>query len=183
MRIGGYIRREAQQDRLRHCATDRQPRQEIELAVHSMKDVPTTLPPGLHLSAVPPRDEESFARMPPLWVALAAGAGIGFLSGLIGVGGGIFLSPLMILLKWADTKRTAAVSAAFIWINSVAGLYGQLMRKTVDWHGLLWLVAAACAGGLAGSYLGARRLRGLWLRRTLGMVLLLATFKLWSAAF
>ena len=134
------------------------------------------------LAAVPPRDEESFARMPPLWVALAAGAGIGFLSGLIGVGGGIFLSPLMILLKWADAKRTAAVSAAFIWVNSAAGLYGQLMRNAVDWHGLLWLVAAAFAGGIAGSYLGATRFRGLWLRRILGLVLLLATIKLLASA-
>src|SRR5213594_673246 len=69
------------------------------------------------LAAAPPRKEESFVSPPPLWVALLAGAGIGFLSGLVGVGGGIFLSPLMILLKWADAKRTAAASAAFIWVN------------------------------------------------------------------
>ena len=135
------------------------------------------------LTAVPPPQEESFIRVPPLAAALPAGAGIGFLSGIIGVGGGIFLSPLLILLKWADTKRTAAASAAFIWINSAAGLYGHLMRKTVDWSALAWLVGAAFAGGLVGSYLGARRFRGLWLRRILGVVLLVATLKLLRTVF
>ncbi|MGH9861895.1 MAG: TSUP family transporter, partial [Candidatus Acidiferrales bacterium] len=119
---------------------------------------------------------------PSLWVTLPVGAGIGFLSGIIGVGGGIFLSPLIILMKWADAKRTAAVSAAFIWINSAAGLYGQLLRKPVDWSALLWLVAAAFAGGLVGSYLGAQRFRSLWLRRILAVVLLLATLKLLRSA-
>ncbi len=135
------------------------------------------------LAVVPPKQEESFLRVPPLGVALPVGAGIGFLSGIIGVGGGIFLSPLLILLRWADAKHTAAVSAAFIWVNSAAGLYGHLSRKTVDWSDLLWLVAVAFAGGLVGSYLGARRFRGLWLRRILGVVLLVATVKLLRTAF
>ncbi|MFQ5778401.1 MAG: sulfite exporter TauE/SafE family protein [Terriglobia bacterium] len=136
------------------------------------------------LTAVPPPQEERFIRVPPLAAALPVGAGIGFLSGIIGVGGGIFLSPLLILLKWADTKRTAAASAAFIWINSAAGLYGHLRRQeSLDWTALLWLVAAAFAGGLVGSYLGAQRFRGLWLRRILGVVLLVATIKLLRTVF
>ncbi|MEE9234813.1 MAG: sulfite exporter TauE/SafE family protein [Candidatus Acidoferrales bacterium] len=135
------------------------------------------------LAVVPPKQEESFLRVPPLGVALPVGAGIGFLSGIIGVGGGIFLSPLLILLRWADAKRTAAVSAAFIWVNSAAGLYGHLSRKTVDWSDLAWLVGFAFAGGLVGSSLGARRFRGLWLRRILGVVLLVATIKLLRTAF
>ncbi len=135
------------------------------------------------LVVVPAQQEEYFVKPPSLAVALPVGAAIGFLSGIVGVGGGIFLSPLLILLHWADAKRTAAVSAAFIWINSLAGLYGQLSRKHVDWSGLLWLVAAAFAGGLVGSWLGSRRFRGLWLCRILGVVLLLATVKLLRSVF
>jgi len=135
------------------------------------------------LAVVPPKQEESFVRVPNLWVALPMGAGIGFLSGVIGVGGGIFLSPLIILLKWADAKRTAAASAAFIWINSAAGLYGHLLRTDVDWSALVWLVGAAAAGGLLGSYLGARRFQGIWLRRILGVVLIVASLKLLRSAF
>ncbi len=130
----------------------------------------------------PSEQQESFLRPPSLAVALPVGAGIGFLSGLVGVGGGIFLSPLLILMKWADTRRTAAVSAAFIWINSVAGLYGHLSRNALDWRALAWLVGAALAGGLLGSWLGSRRFKGLWLRRILGLVLLLAAVKLLRSA-
>jgi len=134
------------------------------------------------VAAVPAKSEESLLRPPPLGAALPTGAGIGLLSGMVGVGGGIFLSPLMILLRWADAKRTAAASAAFIWINSAAGLYGHLARERVDWSGLVWLVGAAFAGGLAGSWLGARRLPGLWLRRILALVLLTAAVKLLRSA-
>ncbi len=134
------------------------------------------------LIVMPTQRNEYFVKAPSLAVALPVGAVIGFLSGIVGVGGGIFLSPLLILFRWADAKRTAAVSAAFIWINSLAGLYGQLSRKHVDWTALVWLVAAAFAGGLVGSWLGARRFTGLWLRRILGVVLLLAAAKLLRSA-
>ncbi len=137
---------------------------------------------GRLLISVPGGGQEPLLRPPPLGVALPAGAGIGFLSGVVGVGGGIFLSPLMILLRWADAKRTAAVSAAFIWLNSAAGLYGQLERNPVDWSALLWLVGAAIAGGVVGSWLGAERFPSLWLRRILGGVLLLAACKLLLSA-
>lgn len=128
------------------------------------------------------RQDENWLAPPPARVALPAGAGIGYLSGIVGVGGGIFLSPVMLLMRWADAKRTAAVSAAFIFLNSAAGLYGHLSRTQLDWAGLLPLIVAAFAGGLVGSRLGARRLPGLWLRRILAVVLAVASYKLLRSA-
>lgn len=119
---------------------------------------------------------------PSLGVSLPVGAGLGLLSGLVGVGGGIFLSPLLLLAGWADAKKTAAVSAGFIWVNSVAALYGHLQRQTLYWtHWGPW-VLAAFLGGLLGSYLGTRHLNGLALRRILAIVLVLAAMKLMRAS-
>ena len=114
--------------------------------------------------------------------SLAAGGSIGLLSGLVGVGGGIFLSPLMILRRWADPKTTAGVCAAFIWVNSLAGLYGHLSRGGVGGLSLWPLAAAAAAGGAAGSAFGARRLDTAWLRRLLAVVLMIACYKLLRVA-
>ncbi|MEX1140413.1 MAG: sulfite exporter TauE/SafE family protein [Bacteroidota bacterium] len=111
-------------------------------------------------------------------VALGAGGGIGFLSGIVGVGGGIFLSPIMILMKWATTKQTAAISAFFIVVNSIAGLGGRFARGGLE-VGYIWpFVLAAAAGGLIGSYFGAGKFTSALLRRVLGVVLLIAAVKL-----
>lgn len=115
---------------------------------------------------------------PPLPVALGLGAAIGLVSGIVGVGGGIFLSPLILLLGWEDARKTAGVSAAFIWVNSAAGLFGHLGRQGSQALSLWPLAGAALAGGILGSYFGARRLSTLWLRRVLGIVLLIASCKL-----
>ncbi|MGQ0644552.1 MAG: sulfite exporter TauE/SafE family protein [Elusimicrobiota bacterium] len=121
--------------------------------------------------------------LPPLPATLALGGGIGFLSGMAGVGGGIFLSPLFILLGWAGPKETADLSAVFIWLNSAAGLWGHFGRGA-DWPPALWVwVPAAALGGFAGSYFGARRWSGLVLRRLLAAVLVAAAFKAILAAF
>ena len=115
---------------------------------------------------------------PPLLAALAWGAVIGMLSGLTGVGGGIFLSPLLLLAHWAEPKETAAVSAAFIWVNSFAGLLGKPASLAALPPGIaLWAVAAA-AGGILGAGLGSRRLPSLVLRRVLAVVLVVAGVKL-----
>jgi uncharacterized protein len=112
--------------------------------------------------------------------AIGTGAGIGFLSGLTGVGGGIFLSPLMLLMRWAAIKRTAATSVAFILVNSVAGLLGHV-TSLQSVPGVIWVWApAALAGGLIGSELGSRRLNTTALRWLLAGVLILAGFKLLS---
>ena len=138
---------------------------------------------AIRLVMAPKSVDDDLARPPPLSVALPKGGLMGLVSGIVGIGGGIFLSPLMILLRWADAKRTAAVSAAFIWVNSAAGLYGQLSRKPIDWRATALLVAAAFAGGLLGSWLGSRRLKGIWLRRILAVVLITASVKLLRSAF
>ena len=114
-----------------------------------------------------------------LWYKAALfGTALGLLSGLTGVGGGIYLSPLLLLMSWANAKRTAAVSAAFIFANSATGLAGRLVRGEGFDPALLPLVVAALLGGLVGSYWGAGRARSAALCRVLGVVLVIAAFKL-----
>ncbi|HYN85345.1 MAG TPA: sulfite exporter TauE/SafE family protein [Pyrinomonadaceae bacterium] len=117
-------------------------------------------------------------RMPPTPVALSVGAGIGLLSGLTGVGGGIFLSPLLLLMNWADVRRAAAVSAAFVLVNSVAGLAGNVAGVRRLPGAIFAWGAAAVVGGVIGSELGRRRLATLTLRRLLSVVLVVAGLKL-----
>ena len=114
----------------------------------------------------------------PLWAALVLGAVIGLLSGLTGVGGGIFLSPVLLLLRWAPIRTTAAVSATFILANSAAGLAGHL-SSVGHVHPMvaIWAVIAGI-GGWIGSELGSRRLPPAILRGLLATVLVVAGVKL-----
>jgi uncharacterized membrane protein YfcA len=115
---------------------------------------------------------------PPRNTAVACGAGIGLLSGLTGTGGGIFLSPLLLTMGWAETRQTGGVSAAFILVNSAAGLAGNpaslahLPSQFPLWAG------AAVIGGLLGSELGSRRIGTPAFRTLLGVVLVIAGAKL-----
>lgn len=114
-----------------------------------------------------------------LWgTAAPIGAGLGLLAGLTGVGGGIYLSPLILFLGWVDAKGMAAVSALFIFVNSAAGLGGRLLRGQAIEPSLLPLVGVALAGGLIGSWWGASRAGDRGVRRLLGVVLLVAAAKL-----
>jgi uncharacterized membrane protein YfcA len=114
-----------------------------------------------------------------LWgAAVLLGTGLGLLSGITGIGGGIYLSPILILLAWKDAKGTAGVSSAFIAINSLTGLSGRLLRGESFQSSLLPLVIAAIVGGFLGSWWGADRAAPLTLRRLLGVVLVLAGIKL-----
>jgi len=113
-----------------------------------------------------------------LAVSLPIGGGIGLLSGVVGVGGGIFLSPVMILMRWADAKRTSATSALFIVVNSLAGLGGRFAKGGVQAEDVLPLILAAFVGGLVGSYYGANKFSGLMLRRVLAVVLVVAAVKM-----
>jgi len=131
--------------------------------------------------ASPEQDARADARNPPLAAALPIGAGLGFLSGLTGVGGGIFLSPLLLFLGWAGTKRTAAVSVWFILVNSASGLLGHVASvERVPPEVRLW-APVVLVGGVIGSTLGSRVLPGPAIRVVLAVVLVLAGLKLLGA--
>lgn len=115
---------------------------------------------------------------PRIPVALAVGGILGLVAGLTGTGGGIFLSPLMLLLNWADTKRTAATAALFILLNSLAGLSGLASAGWTPTPSLAVLAAAACIGGLIGSTLGSRRATPRAMNLVLAAILLIAGGKL-----
>jgi uncharacterized protein len=111
-------------------------------------------------------------------LSLLIGAIIGFLSGLIGIGGGIILSPVLLFLKWTDQKQTAAISALFIFVNSLSGLAGQLTKGIQLNENMIWYVVIAFCGGLLGAYFGALKFKQAILKNVLAMVLLLAVYKL-----
>ncbi len=112
------------------------------------------------------------------WAGLTVGAGIGLLSGVTGIGGGIFLTPLVLLAGWANAKPAAALSAAFILFNSAAGLAGHLTAAASWPGGFAWLALVAGSGGLLGAYVGSRLANPQCLCRFLAVVLLIAAGKL-----
>ncbi|HSR00462.1 MAG TPA: sulfite exporter TauE/SafE family protein [Sphingomicrobium sp.] len=115
---------------------------------------------------------------PPLWITIPAGAVLGLLAGLTGTGGGIFLSPVIILMAWEEPRRTSGVVSAFIFLNSAAGLAGNAASVGHLPHELPVFLAAVGAGALLGTWLGVERLPRAWLLRALGLVLLVAGAKL-----
>jgi uncharacterized membrane protein YfcA len=117
-------------------------------------------------------------KKPHIVPALVIGAIIGFLSGLIGIGGGIILSPVLLLLKWSDMKQTAAISALFIFVNSISGLMGQLYTGINFSPDMVMYVVVAFAGGMLGAYIGSLKLKAASLRNVLAAVLLVAAWKL-----
>lgn len=126
---------------------------------------------------------ESEIKAPQIWVCLLIGAILGFVSGLIGIGGGIFLTPILLLMSWTDTKKAAGISALFIWVNSVSGLLGNwLLGKDSNISNLpniVWFwIGAAIIGGLIGATLGSYRFNSLTLRRVLAFGLMIAGAKL-----
>ena len=113
-----------------------------------------------------------------LWQGIVVGGSIGFFSGLIGIGGGVILGPIILLLHWGKVKEAAAVSALFIWVNSAAGLIGQLSSGVVINPEAFILVAIAVIGGFFGSYFGSKKLNNKSLRYLLAFVLMIASVKL-----
>ena len=133
---------------------------------------------ALRLGLTPLKNLAEPTRPPPVAAAFPLGGVIGLFSGMIGIGGGVLLSPILILARWATVKQIAAVAAIFIVVNSLAGIAGRAARGTWDVMPAFIPLVAAFAGGLLGSHLGANKFSGNMLRRLLAVVLLLAAVKL-----
>ena len=124
-------------------------------------------------------EEMRAVREPPLVVAMAVGAVLGLLAGLTGVGGGIFLSPLLLILGWAGTKQTSAVAAPFILVNSIAGLAAGFTMQSASLPAQIWILGCAVlAGGWLGAEYGSRRFTNPFIRQLLAVVLAVAGAKM-----
>jgi uncharacterized membrane protein YfcA len=126
----------------------------------------------------PKNSESEKNREIPIFVALIIGAALGIFSGMIGIGGGIILSPLLIVLNWSSVKEAAAVSAPFIFLNSFSGLIGLMQQGFTPQPDTVMWITGAMAGGLIGSYLGSYKFSMTGLRYVLATVLSFAAFKL-----
>ncbi|BDQ12001.1 sulfite exporter TauE/SafE family protein [Sediminibacterium sp. TEGAF015] len=111
------------------------------------------------------------------WLSLA-GAVIGLLSGMIGMGGGILLSPLLLMMGWANMQQTAAISAIFIFLNSASGMLGQLKKGFDLAPSMFIIIAFVLVGGWLGAYMGSSRFKTTELKFILALVLVLAVSKL-----
>lgn len=119
--------------------------------------------------------------LPKLYALFLLGGTIGLLSGLIGIGGGVLLSPVLLLAGWSGQKQTASISALFIFVNSGAGLLGQflLQRNNLLWNtNLVWFVLIGIVGSLLGSYLGAKKFNISIVKYLLSIVLFIAAYHL-----
>jgi uncharacterized membrane protein YfcA len=110
-----------------------------------------------------------------LFLNLGLGGGIGFLSGLVSIGGGIFLSPILHFIRWDAARKISALASIFILVNSVSGLLGQLSRSSkLDWSLIFPLLLAVLIGGQIGSRLGARKFNPIYIKRITAVLILVA---------
>ena len=123
--------------------------------------------------------EESTRESENWWSSLALGGGLGFLSGVVSIGGGIFLSPVLFLSRWAAAKQIAAVTSLFIFVNSLGGLGGNLAAgRAVDWALTGPLLLAVLIGGQLGSRLTVGQLRAAQVRRAAAVLILVVAVRL-----
>lgn len=122
--------------------------------------------------------EEATFKAPPMPLALTVGGSLGLMSGIVGIGGGVFLSPILIFCRFADVKQTSAASALFILANSISGLLGRYLEQRLDFYQPGNYLPVAIIAALAGGYLGAGRFSSRVLQIILGVVLLVASTRL-----
>jgi uncharacterized protein len=127
---------------------------------------------------LPVNNDAAAATKPAWWAVVLLSPLIGLVSGLVGVGGGIFLTPLLLLCGWARPKEAAAVSAPFIFVNSAAGLFGNLASLAKLPPEMPWWLLAVLVGGVVGARWGSCVARPVQLRPTLAAVLAVAVVKL-----
>lgn len=126
----------------------------------------------------PKRNQEDQLKQTSFAILLVTGAIIGFVSGLIGIGGGILLTPLLLWFSWTSVTQAAVISALFIVVNSVSGLIGFWKNQIFIPDSFWAIFVATVLGGLLGSYLGANRFNDIYLKRILAGVLSIAVLKL-----
>ncbi len=115
----------------------------------------------------------------PVFALVGLGAVIGLLSGMLGIGGGVLLSPALIFLRWASPRESALISALFIFVNSLSGLT-SILPQASSWSTelpLVWM-SLSVAGGLLGAFIGSKRFSNAVLSRVLGLVMLIASLKI-----
>lgn len=123
-------------------------------------------------------NHEESMRPAPIVYLLLTGSILGFLSGLLGIGGGILLSPILVFTRWANVRQTAGISALFILVNSISGIIAQVGKGIHISQEMMWMMIVAIGGGLLGAYWGANKANVLQLKRLLAAALLIASLKL-----
>jgi uncharacterized protein len=131
---------------------------------------------ALFLWVQPSTKEKEVVKESGFSTKLLTGGAIGFLSGLVSIGGGIFLSPIMHFFRWHSAKKISAIASVFILVNSLGGLWGQFYNgaPNIEWKLLLPLLGAVFLGGQIGSRLGARKFNPLYIKRITAFVIFVA---------
>lgn len=138
---------------------------------------------GLRMLMLPQLESQASERISPqIWLLLLCGAILGLVSGTVGIGGGVFLSPLIVLMKWGNPKQAATASASFIMLNSLSGLAGRAWSGTLHYGTIGWiLIPVGIIGGLLGSFLGIHYLSGKGMQRVLGMIMIFVAIRYGSS--